>query len=92
MTALFVAATTENVEEVRPEYDLSAVNATLAKKEQEIRELKHRLNVFNSTYLIEELGMTIDEVLVYLSQQSERVERLAKLAKHTPRQRCYSKI
>ena len=88
MTSLFVAATTENVEEIRPEYDLPATDNVLEEKEKEIRRIKHRLNVFNSTYVIEELGMTIDEVLVYLPQQSERVSKLDKMAKHTSRLRC----
>ena len=87
MTALFVAATTEKVEEIRPEYDLAATDEALAGIEKEIRRIKHRLNVFNSTHMIEEIGMTVDEALVYLPQQSERVEKLAKLAGHTLRQR-----
>ena len=39
MSACFVAATTENVEEIRPEYDLLATNDTLIKLEKEIREI-----------------------------------------------------
>ena len=88
MTSLFVAATTENVEEIRPEYDLRSTDEALLEKEKQIRAIKHRLNVFNSTHVIEELGMTIDEVLIYLPQQSERVSKLAGMAKHTSRQRC----
>ena len=87
LASMFLAATTENAEELRPEYDLQATNAALEEKEKKIREIKHRLNVFNSTFMVEELGMTIDEVLVYLPQQSERVAKLAKMAKHMPRQR-----
>ena len=87
-TAVFIAATTEKAEELRPEYDLLAVDSALTEKEREIREIKHRLNVFNATYVIEELGMTIDEVLVYLPQQSERVTKLAGMAGHLPRVRC----
>ena len=83
----FIAATTEDVEEVRPGYDLLATNEALLKKEEEIRRIKHRLNVFNATYVIEALGMTIDEVLVYLPQQSERVSKLAGFAKSAPRVR-----
>ena len=85
--SLFVAATTENVEEIRPAYDLLATNEALAEKEREIRTIKHRLNVFNSTHVLKELGMTIDETLVYLPQQSERVAKLAKLVMHAPRER-----
>ena len=88
MTSLFVAATTENIEEIRPEYDLRSTNESLLEKEKQIREIKHRLNVFNSTHVIEELGMTIDEVLVYLPQQSERVSKLSGMAGRMSRQRC----
>jgi hypothetical protein len=86
-TCRFIAATTEDPEEVRPEYDLSATDAALAENEQEIRRIKHRLNVFNSTHRIEELGMTIDEVLVFLPQLSDRVKRLGRLAKCTSKTR-----
>ena len=87
-TSLFVAAITEKVEELRPDYDLRATDEALLEKEKQIREIKHRLNVFNSTHMVEELGMTIDEVLVYLPQQSERVAKLADMAIHTARKRC----
>ncbi len=83
----FVAATTENVEEIRPDYDLLATNDELEKLEKEIRGIKHRLNVFNTTQVVEELGMTIDEVLVYLPQQSARVDKLSGMAKQMPKRR-----
>ena len=113
-SALFVAATTENAEELRPEYSLEEecplckgfrlrndiLNATIdgttwkdllstsfAELEKKIREIKHQLSVFNSTYVIDELGMTIDEVLVFLPQQNERVDKLAQYARHPLRMR-----
>ena len=88
MTSVFVAATTENVEEIRPEYDLLATNEALLKNEKEIRRIKHRLNVFNSTYVVEELGMTIDEILIHLPQQHQRVYTLQRMAKSLPKMRC----
>ncbi len=88
LTSFFVAATTENVEELRPEYDLLGTSETLREMEKKIRKLKHRLNVFNSTHVVEELGMTIDEILVYLPQQQQRVLTLGRLARHLPRVRC----
>ena len=88
MTSVFVAATTEDVEEIRPEYDLPATNEALLKIEKEIRRIKHRLNIFNSSYVVEELGMTIDEILIYLPQQHLRVCTLERMAKRLPKQRC----
>ena len=86
-SALFVAATTENAEELRPEYSLVETDSQLIQLEKKIREIKHQLSVFNSTYVIDELGMTIDEVLVFLPQQNERVDKLAQYARHPLRMR-----
>lgn len=85
--ALFIAATNENVNDLRPEYNLLETNDRLIQLEKKIREIKHRLNVFNSTYVIDELSMTIDEVLVFLPQQKQRVDKLAQYAKHPAKQR-----
>ena len=87
-TSVFVAATTENVEEIRPDYDLPATNEALQENEKKILQIKHRLNIFNSTYMIEELGMTIDEVLIYLPQLHMRVSTLERMAKRLPKTRC----
>ena len=86
-SALFVAATTENVDDLRPEYNLLEVDERLIRLEKKIREIKHRINVFNTTYVIDELGMTIDEVLVFLPQQKQRLDKLAQYAKHPAKQR-----
>lgn len=76
----FVAATTEDVEAVRPEYNYRFTKLDLDVVESNIRELKHRINVFNTTYMIPELGMTIDQVLVFLPMLTEKVNKLRKMA------------
>ena len=85
--ALFIAAITENVNDVRPEYSLPETDDRLIQLEKQIREIKHRLNVFNSTYVIDELGMTIDEVLVFLPQQKQRVDKLSQYARQPAKKR-----
>ena len=75
----FIAATIENIEDVRPSYSYAEVTAKLAACDEKIRKVKHALNVFNSTTVIEGFDMTIDEMLVYLPQLSERQTRLSAL-------------
>ena len=87
--AWFVAATTENAEEVQKnydfdyDYDVPAIDSV----DREIRELKHTINQFNVSCMIPELGMSIDQVLVYLPQLKDKQRRLAKMADHLPKQR-----
>ena len=75
----FIAATIENIEDVRPSYSYAEFTAKLAACDEKIRKVKHALNVFNSTTVIEGFDMTIDEMLVYLPQLSERQTRLSAL-------------
>lgn len=73
----FVAATTEKIEDARPEYDYTAVQEKLAELEDKARRLKHAINVFNISQTIDDSGMTIDQALVYIPQLSERKRKLA---------------
>lgn len=74
---IFVAATTEKLEDARPEYDYSAVQQKLADLEEKIRRLKHAINLFNVSQPIDDSGMTIDQALVYIPQLSDRKRKLA---------------
>ena len=87
--AWFVAATTEDEERVRENYNYDYYYDVpeIDRVDAEIRELKHQINKFNVSCMIPELGMTIDQVLVYLPQLKEKQHRLAKLADHLPKQR-----
>lgn len=68
----FIAATTENVEEVRPPYSYEETAAKYDEIERKIRKIKHALNVFNATTKVEGFDMTIDEMLVFLPQATDR--------------------
>ena len=68
----FCASLDEDIESVRPEYDYTDMQEQLAEVERKIRKLKHTINVFNTTTIIPEFGITIDEMLVYLPQLNTR--------------------
>ena len=72
----FIAATTEDIEEVRPSYSYEETTAKFDEIERKIRKIKHALNVFNATTVVDGFDMTIDEMLVFLPQTSERMQKL----------------
>lgn len=83
----FLAAVGEDVESVRPDYDFAATQNALNEVEAKIRKLKHALNVFNSTTVIPEFGITIDEMLVYIPQLTARKNKLAQMKDKLPKVR-----
>ena len=76
---IFVAATTEKLEDARPEYDYLDVQKKLAELEEKIRLVKHAINLFNVSQPIDDNGMTIDQALVYIPQLSERKRKLSRM-------------
>ena len=86
-SASFVAAVSEDVESVRPAYELADVQKKLAALEWKIRKVKHALNVFNSTHEVPGFGMTIDQLLVYIPQLSQRKMKLREMAASLPKTR-----
>lgn len=83
----FLAAVGEDSESVRPDYDFTETQNALDEIETKIRKLKHALNVFNSTTVIPEFGMTIDEMLVYIPQLTMRMNKLARMKDRLPKVR-----
>lgn len=87
----FLAAVGEDFESVRPEYDFVKTQSALAEVERKIRKLKHALNVFNSTTVIPEFDMTIDEMLVYIPQLTARKNKLSSMKDKLPKIREQSR-
>lgn len=83
----FIAAVGEDVESVRPVYDYAETQAKLIELEDKIRVIKHALNVFNSTYIISDFGMTIDQILVLMPQLSRRRDKLREMKSVLPKAR-----
>lgn len=84
---IFKAATVENLEDARPEYDYTSVQQALAGIETQIRAIKHAINVFNLTQEIPETGMTIDQALVYIPQLSQRKQKLSEMKQQQKKKR-----
>jgi hypothetical protein len=87
MSQSFVAAVSENVEDVRPEYDFAKTRAEEAVLSEKIRKLKHAINVFNSTTVIPEWNITIDEMLVLIPQLTRKRDLLSMMKNRLPKER-----
>ena len=83
----FTAAIQEDVDSVRPAYDYPATQKAQMEIEAKIRKLKHTLNCFNSTYVITEFEMTIDQMLVYIPQLTARKKKLDEMRSRLPKER-----
>lgn len=83
----FLASLGEDPESVRPDYDYNAMKEQMDAVEAKIRKLKHTINIFNTTTIIPEYGITIDEMLVYIPQLSGRCSRLARMKDVLPKER-----
>lgn len=84
---MFLAAVGEDIESVRPEYDYEAVQKQLKDLEEKIIKLKHAINVFNTTTVLKDFEMSIDEMLVYIPQLTQRKNKLDQMRKVLPKQR-----
>lgn len=83
----FIAATVENIEDVRPDYDLSQTMADIEDIRKKIMKVKHAINVFNSTTEVLP-GYTIDMVLMLLPMLGERVETYKRMRQTAPKKRA----
>ena len=69
----------EGVNPLIPSYNFSEVRSDIKQLMDKIRKLKHAINVFNTTTVLQKFDMTIDEVLVYMSMLSKEKVRLEKM-------------
>ena len=84
-SSVYVMAEGENVEP--PEYDYIATSEKIKKINEQVRKIKHAINVFNTTTYLEALGITIDEALVKMAQLNQRKNELDVMRKRLPKQR-----
>ncbi len=85
--SLFIAAVGEDPESVRPAYSFEETREKAKKLNEQIRTLKHAINVFNSTTKVPGFDMTVDEVLVFLPQLNADVSRLGAMKSVLPKER-----
>lgn len=86
----FTAATVENLEDARPAYDYGDTQQKLLAIEKKVRAIKHAISVFNLTQEVPGTGMTIDQVLVYLPQLSDRKTKLSAMKQRQVKKRIAS--
>lgn len=72
---------------MRPSYDYAATQAELARLEKTIRQIKHALNIFNTTHIVPGFNMTVDELLVYIPQLTKRKAKLYEMKGRLPKAR-----
>lgn len=83
----FRAAMGEDIESVRPAYDYAKTQARLEELEGTIRRLKHAINCFNTTQVVDGFGITSDEMLVYIPQLTKRKSKLLEMKSRLPKER-----
>ena len=87
-SSVFNAASTENVEELRPEYDFAETQARLEELQEMLRKVKHAINAFNLSHELPGFeGVTIDQALIYIPMLRNRKSTLLNMAGRLPRER-----
>ena len=86
--ATFNAAVEEDTESVRPEYSYKETQEKLDALADRVRKVKHAINVFNTTTVIPEFNITIDEMLVLIPQLTARKKKLSAMAARLPKNRA----
>ena len=86
----FIAATTEDIEKARPEYDCDEVQKKLEMLEQNIMNVKHCINVFNMTHKPAGFELTVDQMLLHIPYLEEKKEKLSKMSRELPKTRLFT--
>lgn len=94
--SVFLCSVGENEDKVRPDYDFVETEERIIAIDKEIREMKHRLNIFNSHTPIgilkgDNAYTMIDEALVEIPQLSQRKIKLKAMANRLTRERVTEK-
>ncbi len=84
---IYNCALGEKQEDVKPEYDFSSTQGKLDEIEKSIRIVKHAINMFNTTTIVSEFNMTIDQMLIYIPQLTQKKDRLRRMQSTSPKKR-----
>lgn len=84
----FVVAVSEgNPEELRPEFDFTGTVREIDCIDEKIRKIKHSRNIFNTTTLLPEETITLDEALVLMSMLNKNYTYFVKLGNRQAKER-----
>lgn len=77
----------ENEKQEPPAYDYEETTAKMQEIDRKICRIKHAVNVFNTTTVLEKQGITIDEALVKMAQMTQSRLRLEDMRSRLPKTR-----
>ena len=84
----FVVAVSEgNPEDLRPEFDFTGTVREIDCIDEKIRKIKHSRNIFNTTTLLPEETITLDEALVLMSMLNKNYTYFVKLGNRQAKER-----
>ena len=86
-SATFIASLGEEVESVRPAYSYEEAGERIAALEAKVRLIKHAMNQFNISTEVPGFSMTVDQMLVYIPQLTQKKKRLSVMAARLPKER-----
>lgn len=86
-SSVFNAAVGEDIESCRPEYSFADTQSKLDAIESRIRIIKHAVNIFNTTTVIPEFGVTIDDALVLIPLLNKKKSKLSAMKSKMPKER-----
>ena len=69
----------EDLEDIRPSYDYKETQKRYMELTEEIRKLRHTMNLFNTSTIVPGFNMTVDQMLVYLPMLRGRKQTLQKM-------------
>ena len=90
MSSTFIAATIENVEDVRPEYNFWKVRNEITILQEKVRKIKHAINFFNTTTELPGMSITIDQALIFMPQLTGNLYKLEAMKTRLPKERIHS--
>lgn len=70
-----------------PAYNYEEVQAKIDEIDAKVRDIKHAINVFNTTTMLGQIDITIDEALVEMAQLTRKKEKLDAMRKRLPKTR-----
>ena len=75
----FHAAVGEKIDDVRPDYNFEETKECIEIIDDQILAIKHAINLFNSSRIVGDTGLTIDQVLIKLGMLTERKQKFARM-------------
>ena len=87
-SSVFNAASGEDIESLRPEYDFAKTQKEIEELSSKVRVVKHAINEFNISHTLPGFDdVTIDQALVYIPQLRQRKDILKSMINRLPKER-----